>query len=52
MKLISLLLYAAAIGFCVVSLLGHSGAWAAAALLFFAGSMVLIGQRKKPDRND
>lgn len=52
MKIISLLLYIAAVGFAVLGLAGHSTAWAASALSFFAGTMVMIGrQRNKGARH-
>lgn len=46
MKILSLVLYAAAIGFCVWGLIGHSAAWAAAALSIFAATMIIVGQKK------
>lgn len=47
MKILYIVLYVMAIGFCIAGFLGHSAAWAAAAVSFFAGSMVIIGQQKR-----
>lgn len=46
MKMIGLVLYAAAAGCCALGVIGHSGAWAAAALSFFASTMMIVGQQK------
>ncbi len=46
MKIISVMLYVAAVGFCVLGLIGHSAAWAAAALSFFAATMMMVGRQK------
>lgn len=41
------MLYAATIGFGIWGFMGHSAAWAAAALSFFAATMIIVGQQKK-----
>lgn len=46
MKIISVVLYVAAVGFCVLGFIGHSAAWAAAALSFFTATMMIVGQQK------
>lgn len=33
--------------FCAAGAVGHTAAWAAAALCFFAATMVAVGQRNK-----
>ena len=47
MKLLCFALFIAAIIFCALGFGGHSAAWAAAALCFFAAIMMIVGQRKK-----
>lgn len=44
--IISVVLYVAAVDFCVLGFTGHSAAWAAAALSFFAATMIVVGQQK------
>ena len=44
-KIACFVLLGAAIVFCVLGLSGHKGAWAAAALCFFAAIMVIVGRR-------
>ena len=39
-KNISLVLFIAAIVFCIIGFIGHSAAWSAAALCFFAAILV------------
>lgn len=46
MNLLYWVLFIAAICFCVVGLMGHTAAWGAAALCFFAAVMIIVGQRK------
>lgn len=50
MKIISGILYGIGIIFCVLGCLGHITAWAAAALLFFAATMILMNQKKEPKK--
>ncbi len=52
MKIVCIVLNVMAFGFCVAGFLGHSAAWAAAAVSFFAGSMVVVGRRNKKDTED
>ena len=52
MKIISLVLYVVAIGFCVLGFIGHSAARAAAALSFFAATMIIVGQQKNKRTKD
>lgn len=46
MKIIRVVLYVAAVGFCVLGVIGHSASWVAAALSFFAATMIVVGQQK------
>lgn len=46
MKIISVVLYVAAAGFCVLGFIGHSVAWSAAAMNFFAATMMRVGRQK------
>lgn len=49
MKIISLILYVVAIGFGVLGFVGHSAAWAAAALSFFFAIMIIVEQQKNKE---
>lgn len=49
MKTVGLLFYVIGICFCIAGFFGHSGAWVAAALSFFAATMMVVGQRKNKD---
>lgn len=46
MKIFSLILAVAGIGFCIAGFMGHSSAWAGAALCFFAAAMIIVVKRK------
>ena len=47
MKIICVALYIVALCACVAGFMGHSPAWVAAALSFFAATMVIIQQKNK-----
>lgn len=47
MKIIGIVLFIVGMGFCIAALMGHSDAWAGAALSFFAAVMSVIAKRKK-----
>lgn len=46
MKILYWVLFIVAVCFCVVGFMGHTAAWGAAALSFFAATMIIVGQRK------
>lgn len=46
MKALSWVLYIVGIGFCIVGFMGHSAAWAAAAMCFFAATMNLVRKKR------
>lgn len=49
MKILYWVLFIAAVCFCVVGFMGHTTAWGASALSFFAATMIIVGQRKNKD---
>lgn len=46
MKILYWVSFIAAVCFCVVGFMGHTAAWGAVALSFFAATMIIVGQRK------
>lgn len=44
-KTVCFAFFGVAIVFCALGVNGHKGAWAAAALCFFAAIMVIVGRR-------
>ena len=46
LKILYWVLFIVAVCFCVVGFMGHTAAWGAAALSFFAATMIIVGQRK------
>ena len=47
MKILSIVLAVAGLGFLVVSFMEHSPAWSAATMCIFAATMIIVGKRKK-----
>ena len=47
MKVLYGVLLTVGLCFCAAGTVGHTAAWAAAALCFFAATMVAVGQRNK-----
>ena len=49
MKILYCVLFLAAVCFCIIGFMGHTAAWGAAALSFFAATMIVVGQRNNKD---
>lgn len=47
MNALSWILYIVGIGFCIAGFKGHSAAWAAAAMCFFAATMNLVRKKRE-----
>ena len=46
MKVLYGIFFVLAIIFCIVGVMGHTMAWSAASLCFFAATMIIVNQRK------
>lgn len=50
MKIFAVILYVAAVAFCIAGLFQHTAAFAAAAMCFFAATMIIVGKRNEGDK--
>lgn len=50
MKIFAVILYVAAVVFCIAGLSLHTAAFAASAMCAFAATMIVVGKRNKGDK--